>query len=46
MHLFEKSLNPYCVAHEHPVILGEDDTVVEKAGQLCPFVSPGLLNES
>ncbi|KAK1899016.1 Semaphorin-1A, partial [Dissostichus eleginoides] len=26
----------------HPVILGEDDTVVEKTRQLCPF-SPDRL---
>lgn len=33
-------------AHEHPVTLREDDAVVEETGQLCPFVSPGPLNES
>ena len=40
---FEKSPSPYTL---QPVISREDDTVAEKTGQLCPFVSPGLLNES
>lgn len=39
----EKSSSPYPL---HPVVLREDESVVKKTGQLCPFLSPGLLNES
>lgn len=33
-------------ALERPVILKHGELWLENIGQLCPFVSPGLLNES